>query len=205
FIIATRAERREAFSRWKTPVRWVILALFAPLLIHILARAVFLGVGGEPSGWVFLPPNAEAIMALVVFSLGEEFGWRGYCYPKLAARFGLVQGSLLLGFMWGIWHLGYGVNQATAAFDFVKFSLGVVELTLYSLLIAWVMEHAHRSMAVALASHAGGHLDHLDRDPNTTLTMHTCHLAVLLVFAVLAPRFLKTMHNSCSTPEARTL
>jgi len=95
--------------------------------------------------------------------------------------------------MWGVWHLGYGVNQATGDFDSAKFALGVIELTLYSVLITWVMEHAHRSMAVALAFHAGGHLDHLDRDPNSTLVLQVCHLAVLVFFAVLAARFLRRM------------
>lgn len=37
-------------------------------------------------------------------ALGEEVGWRGYMMPRLKERFGLLNGRLLGGFVWGIWH-----------------------------------------------------------------------------------------------------
>lgn len=52
------------------------------------------------------------VLALVVnfplsfiFFFGEEFGWRFYLQPLLQKKFGMVQGTLLLGLAWGIWHL----------------------------------------------------------------------------------------------------
>lgn len=36
---------------------------------------------------------------------GEEYGWRYYLQPFLQKRFGLRKGVLLLGLVWGIWHL----------------------------------------------------------------------------------------------------
>ena len=43
--------------------------------------------------------------AINVFpALGEEVGWRGYMMPRLKERFGLLNGRLLGGFVWGIWH-----------------------------------------------------------------------------------------------------
>lgn len=35
----------------------------------------------------------------------EEFGWRGYALDKMLVKHGFVRGSLILGFIWGIWHL----------------------------------------------------------------------------------------------------
>ncbi|EGS30212.1 CAAX amino terminal protease family protein [Peptoniphilus sp. oral taxon 375 str. F0436] len=40
-----------------------------------------------------------------IFFFGEEFGWRFYLQPILQKKFGMVQGTLLLGLAWGIWHL----------------------------------------------------------------------------------------------------
>ena len=37
-------------------------------------------------------------------ALGEEVGWRGYMMPRLKERFGLLNGRLLGGVEWGIWH-----------------------------------------------------------------------------------------------------
>lgn len=40
-----------------------------------------------------------------IFFFGEEFGWRFYLQPLLQKKFGMVQGTFLLGLAWGIWHL----------------------------------------------------------------------------------------------------
>lgn len=189
-LVATRRERREIFGRFRAAPHWIALALIAPLAIHLLATALFVGIGGQPARWFHPPLKAEALAALVVFPLGEEFGWRGFAYPKMAERFGIVRGSLILGLVWGVWHLAYGITPEKGAFDIVEFGIGMLELPLYSVLIAWVMERSDRSMAVALAFHAGGHLDHLERDPTTVWMLHGCHLAVLVVLATLAARSL---------------
>ena len=37
-------------------------------------------------------------------ALGEEAGWRGYMMPHLKAQLGLLNGRLLGGVIWGVWH-----------------------------------------------------------------------------------------------------
>lgn len=38
------------------------------------------------------------------FALGEELGWRGYMIRRLT-KFSFMKVSLLIGFVWGVWHL----------------------------------------------------------------------------------------------------
>jgi len=38
-------------------------------------------------------------------SVSEEFGWRGYLLDKFLKKDGMVKASLIVGFVWGIWHL----------------------------------------------------------------------------------------------------
>jgi hypothetical protein len=82
------------------------------------------------------------------------------------------------------------INMGGAGFDPFVFGMTMVELPLYALLFAWVFERANRSMAVAIAFHAGAHLDHIERAPRTELGLHAAHVAVLAIAAALAARSL---------------
>ena len=54
------------------------------------------------------------------------------------------------------------------------------------MVVAWLFERTNRSMAVAIAFHAGGHLDHFERAPRTDLRLHLLHIAVVAVIAIVA-------------------
>jgi len=185
-VAGRRRELREAFGRWRTSPLSVLLALLATLLVHTIARALFAAAGGHPVRWLDAPIGTEGIAALVVFPLGEEFGWRGFAYPRMVERLGPVRGAMALGAVWGLWHLLYAVTPAAAGFDLFEFATVMIELPLYSLLIAWVFERANRSMAVAIAFHAGAHLDHIERAPRADLRLHVVHIAVVAVLAAAA-------------------
>ena len=45
-----------------------------------------------------------APLANMIPAVGEEAGWRGYLMPRLKERFGLLNGRLLGGVVWGVWH-----------------------------------------------------------------------------------------------------
>ena len=45
-----------------------------------------------------------APLANMIPAVGEEAGWRGYMMPRLKERFGLLNGRLLGGVVWGVWH-----------------------------------------------------------------------------------------------------
>ena len=185
-VAGPRKQLRQVFGRWRTNPVWIAVALATPIVVHLVATALFVAIGGRPDRW-FHPPNTpEAVAALVVFPLGEEFGWRGFAHPRLVARFGFVRGCLLLGAIWGLWHLVYSVTPTAAGFDLFGFAMTMIELPLYALLIGWVFERADRSMAVAIAFHAGAHLDHIERAPRTDVRLHLIHMIVLALFATAA-------------------
>lgn len=66
---------------------------------------LFLDMFDNPYVWInlmVLPFNF-----FLVFSafFGEEYGWRGFLQPMLQKRYGKRTGVLVLGVMWGFWHL----------------------------------------------------------------------------------------------------
>lgn len=59
-------------------------------------------IGAIVSLPIMLPLNI--IMGFIAY-FGEEFGWRGYLQPRLQILFGKKLGVILLGVIWGMWHL----------------------------------------------------------------------------------------------------
>ena len=194
---APRGQVRAMFRPWSTPPIWIVLALLAPLATHLAAIMLYGLLIGPPAQWLHPPLTPEHVAALVVFSIGEEFGWRGFLQPRLAARYGMVGGSLRVGVVWGMWHLAYSVTPETGNFDPVTLLLLLIKLPLWSVVIAWMMERARRSLAVALAVHAGGHVDNLQRALHVDLGLHGLHVLVLVLLAGVAARSL------ANTPRAR--
>lgn len=200
-VAGHRRQLGDVFGRWRTSVAWIAVALVGPAAIHLLAAALHVVTGARPAQWLYPPTTPEQVAALVVFPLGEEFGWRGFAQPRLVRRYGPVTGSLVVGAVWAVWHLLYGVTPQGAGFDALGFGLLLVELPLNSVIIGWIFERSGRSLAVAIAFHAGAHLDNFQRAPRTDLRLQGLHLVVLLMVAIVAARALRARDGAA--PPAR--
>jgi membrane protease YdiL (CAAX protease family) len=97
------------YVQWRVPARWYVFVLIGVPLAYFLG-AVILARG--------LPANRAPPVRLVRFyvssfvitflfggPLFEEPGWRGFALPRLQERHGPLAGSLILGLLWGGWHL----------------------------------------------------------------------------------------------------
>lgn len=190
FIVARRQRRlREVLGRFRGPPFWVGVALVTPLFLHLLARLLEVALGGSVTQWLGLPETSAQVAALVVFPLGEELGWRGFAHPRLVRRYGPLLGPLVLGVIWGIWHLLYSVKPE-GTWELAGFVLTVLECVLWSPVIAWLFERTNRSMVVAMAIHAGAHLDNSARIPADDVRLKALTLVVLALAAALAARSL---------------
>jgi len=70
--------------------------------------------GGIGSSLVFLL-LAFAQNLLLGGSMGEEFGWRGFVLPLLLKRQNPVAASIVLGWVWALWHLPIDLSGALLA------------------------------------------------------------------------------------------
>jgi membrane protease YdiL (CAAX protease family) len=187
-IAGPRGELREVFGRWRTSFRFVVLGLLTLPALHLVATALEVALGGTPAHWFYPPVRPEHVVALVFFSVGEEFGWRGFAYPRLCERHGPLLACVVLGTVWAFWHLGMWFTAEGPPSASVM-GLRVVEFVLGSLIFAFVFEQSGRSMAVAIALHAGAHLDNIHRAPEGELRLwvlrHAVH-AIAALFAALA-------------------
>lgn len=111
---------------------WTVQPLLWPLLIGLVV-AMFLDGGA-------------------VF---EENGWRGFALPLLQRRYGPLVGSLVLGVIWGLWHLpvkfdlfGYGAVGALTLMAVI-----VAKLTALSVVMTYFVNRAGGATILAIAMH----------------------------------------------------
>jgi uncharacterized protein len=94
---------------WRVRPHWYLAALFLDAAIRLLAFSLVLGpglFGAALAHWPLLITTVlPGFAILLIPSLNEEPGWRGFALPRLQARYGPVGGSLILGLMHGLWHL----------------------------------------------------------------------------------------------------
>jgi uncharacterized protein len=96
--------------RWRLGWRWYGLALLTPPLLMIVALGIHVVLGGAipastVQGHVLIVLAKFALVTIFGGPLGEEFGWRGYALPALSARMGWRRAAVLIGVVWGLWHL----------------------------------------------------------------------------------------------------
>jgi membrane protease YdiL (CAAX protease family) len=204
-VAAPQGELRDVFGRWRTAPIWVLLGLVLPMAVQLPATLIEVALGGHPAHWFYPPSRAEHVAALVMFPLGEEFGWRGFAYPRLERLHGPVLGSLLLGAVWGLWHLGMlFAPDPLRALPPETLAIDIVELALWSLPMAWMFERGNRSMAVAIALHAGAHLDNVSRAPETEVRLRILRMLVLAAVAGAAAWSLTVHKRRAAVAVAQT-
>jgi membrane protease YdiL (CAAX protease family) len=121
------------------------------LIVALIYRA-------STGGWPRFGHDAwYAILVAIIISTpvmaGEELGWRGFALPRMAERLGLAKASLVLGVIWGCWHLPVffipGVDKYGQSFP--VYLLQVVAL---SVAAAWLYWRTHRSLLLVMLLHS---------------------------------------------------
>lgn len=101
------------FGRWRVGFNWWIIAIFGPAVLYLIGLGVHLLLGGEAPPFTMIRAELNLIplyLVMVVLMpwngpVGEEFGWRGFALPRLQNKYSPLIASLVIGTIWGIWHL----------------------------------------------------------------------------------------------------
>jgi membrane protease YdiL (CAAX protease family) len=156
-ITEGRAGLRDLFSRiggQRTSRQWYAAALFIPPCL-ILIVLLLLSIWVSPD----YTPNHFTIGLLFGIGAGffEEIGWMGYAFPKMRLKLGAVAAPVVLGLLWGLWHLPVidflGAASPHGGYWALFSTAFIALLTAMRVLIAWVCTHT-KSILPAMLMHA---------------------------------------------------
>lgn len=141
--------------------QWYMVVLFVPLMIWFGAYS-FLYSGAPLAGLILNPslllsiflPNV--LFGLLIPSIGEEPGWRGFALPRLQKLYGPILGTLILGTLHGIWHLPALLTPLFEPFTITGFIEFVLTAVAASFLYTWVFNSTGGNVWIAIVLHASG-------------------------------------------------
>lgn len=154
------------FLIWRVNWKWYLVAfLLSPAMqfASVLLTAWLTGVPadfGNALVYQVVPLSMNVLLLIVIWFLfdvitnGEEMGWRGYVLPRLQAKYNALVASLIVGVLWGAWHLpkflGVGANSERSFAWFLVFT--VAEAVLYT----WLYNNTRGSLLLVTIFHASG-------------------------------------------------
>jgi membrane protease YdiL (CAAX protease family) len=149
---------------WRVHPGWYLVAgLLAPAItllslgVRALADPHFQIAPDSPLGEMLADlgvGGVALIFPLLVLAwlpssaLLEEFGWRGLALPLLQGRWNALASSVLLGLVWGLWHLPLMVANGDPP---VPYLLLIIP---HTVLMTWVVNSTRGSMLLAMLFHA---------------------------------------------------
>jgi membrane protease YdiL (CAAX protease family) len=105
---------RRSITVRKHAGRWLVLSLFVPPAVGLLAAFIVWGFGSDAPPIDFQKLQSEAadalglaVMLVFLLLLGpipEEIGWRGFAQDALQSRLSALLASVTVGLGWGLWH-----------------------------------------------------------------------------------------------------
>lgn len=112
----------EAIVRVRLGLRWYALAiLLAPLLSTSLLLAFRLlwpnSVSGALDGPYMLSRTGLGLTAGACVGVLEELGWTGFATPRLMPRHGVLATGVIVGVLWGAWHILAQVGLASGSYS----------------------------------------------------------------------------------------
>jgi membrane protease YdiL (CAAX protease family) len=150
------------FLIWRVGWKWYLAAFLpAPSLIvlavyihaaltgtmpdfsTVMAREIF---GESANLWLFVLP-----FFLVDFiTNGEEIGWRGYVLPRLQAKYNALISTLIVGVIWGLWHLPKFLSHWSIA----SFGWFMLHTLAFSIILTWLYNSTRGSLLMVAIMHA---------------------------------------------------
>lgn len=114
-LLLTGKDKRRAYGLTLQNGKSSVFCIVLFIILYVVRNVISVAIEGEtgaltavfsrPETWINIVALPINFFLVFIAFFGEEYGWRYYLQPLLQKKLGLKGGVLLLGFVWGIWHV----------------------------------------------------------------------------------------------------
>lgn len=147
---------KDNFSTRVNPLVFILL-LFFQVSIYAIAVVAYFWTSGKGLHSLSLVSLPEAGLLLITQLLsgatGEELGWRSYLLRDFEKRYSLLGSALLLGIIWGFWHMPIWFTLGYAGDDLIRYIVFfLIEIISISVIMA-VFYRCHENLLIPIWIH----------------------------------------------------
>jgi membrane protease YdiL (CAAX protease family) len=116
---------------WRCSLVWYAFLIIGIPLLFFGGSALKGNLFAEPFPFSSFQSLLIALLLAAIKGPIEEFGWRGLALPLLQRKFAPIWAALILGIVWGFWHLPAFLLSGTqqSAWSFTPFFAGSVAIS----------------------------------------------------------------------------
>jgi membrane protease YdiL (CAAX protease family) len=116
---------------WRCSSAWYAFLILGIPLLFFGGSALKGNLFAEPFQFSSFQTLVVAMLFMAIKGPVEEFGWRGLALPLLQRKFAPLWAGLILGVIWGLWHLPAFLLSGTpqSAWSFTPFFVGSVAVS----------------------------------------------------------------------------
>jgi membrane protease YdiL (CAAX protease family) len=145
--------------QWRVAPLWYLVALGINLLIWLLAYTALIGpqlLIAAVTNWQLLLSTFLPLIAfgIIIPSIAEEPGWRGFALPRLQQRHGPIAASLILGTLHGLWHLPVLLTVNFGPLPLANYVPFMLTAAFATVIYTWVYNNTGGSILLAILLHA---------------------------------------------------
>ncbi len=195
---------------WRVPIGWYAVAVFGPAVLFLLDEGVNLVLGGSPPQYWIVWPTVSgffpgslffSVMGVLAGTLGEEFGWRGFAQPRLHKRYGALKASILIGLVWGTFHLWIlPICHCMSLTDVLVTQY--LRLIATAVIYAWIYNSTNESLFLVMVAHAAHNItvDLMPQVGGSAVIVALSYVAVAVVVVLMTDPRTLTRSNSGNRP-----
>jgi membrane protease YdiL (CAAX protease family) len=181
------------FLLWRVAAKWYAVVLALPIALYttaMLLQTILSGAppdfanttshtlfGDSPRIWLFIVP----FFLVDAVTNGEELAWRGFVLPRYQTRFNALTSSLLVGVIWGVWHL-----PRVAPYGAWAIAHAILHNVAVAVVFTWVYNSTRGSLLLVTLLHAAFNTAYVFLPVAPTAAGATMMSGVLLVVEYLA-------------------
>jgi CAAX protease family protein len=195
---------------WRVSIGWYAIVVFGPAVLFLLEEAVNLVLGrAPPQRWIVLPPFSGffpgslffSVMGVLAGTIGEEFGWRGFAQPRLQKHYGALKASILIGLVWGTFHLWIlPICHCMSLTDVIVTQY--LRLIATAIIYAWIYNSTKGSLFLVMVAHAAHNItvDLMPQVGGSAVIVALSYVAVAIFVVLLTDPRTLTRSNSGKRP-----